>query len=97
MNAGNLNQIVEIKQNTGIEACQCRKRRSQRNHIACSLLVWVFLKEKAYSLVQNVYQLKQAPLKDYLKKIDVKSSSDLFLIPKSEEVLPSCLLTFCKI
>ena len=58
----------EIKQNTGIEACQCRKRRSQRNHIACSLLVWVFLKEKAYSLVQNVYQLKQAPLKNYLKK-----------------------------
>ena len=58
----------EIKQNTGIEACQCRKRRSQRNYIACSLLVWVFLKEKAYSLIQNVYQLKQAPLKDYLKK-----------------------------
>ena len=29
----------EIKQLTGIEKCQCRKQRIQRNHIACSLLV----------------------------------------------------------
>jgi hypothetical protein len=29
----------ELKQLTGVEACQCRKARIQRNHIACALLV----------------------------------------------------------
>jgi len=28
-----------VKQLTGIEACQCRKR-IQRNHIACAILAW---------------------------------------------------------
>jgi hypothetical protein len=31
----------EIKQLTGIERCQCRKARIQRNHIACAMLVWL--------------------------------------------------------
>ena len=30
----------ELKQLTGVEACQCRKARIQRNHIACAMLVW---------------------------------------------------------
>ena len=30
----------ELKQTTGIERCQCRKGQSQRNHIACCILVW---------------------------------------------------------
>ena len=30
----------EIKQVTGIDKCQCRKLRAQRNHIACCLQVW---------------------------------------------------------
>ncbi|WP_410526104.1 hypothetical protein [Rickettsia endosymbiont of Gonocerus acuteangulatus] len=30
----------EIKQLTGIERCQCRKQRIQRNHISCAFLVW---------------------------------------------------------
>jgi hypothetical protein len=30
----------EEKQLTGIEACQCRGRRAQRNHLACAMLVW---------------------------------------------------------
>jgi hypothetical protein len=34
----------ESKQLTGLEACQCRKSRIQRNHIGCALLVWVRLK-----------------------------------------------------
>ena len=37
------NMHREIKQLTGIEKCQCRKQRIQRNHIACSFLVWAFL------------------------------------------------------
>ncbi|MBD2416031.1 transposase [Nostoc calcicola FACHB-389] len=38
----------EIKQLTGIESCQCRKARLQRNHIACAMLVWARLKNLAY-------------------------------------------------
>ncbi|WP_228055418.1 hypothetical protein [Gloeocapsopsis crepidinum] len=30
---------VRSKQLTGVEACQCRKARIQRNHIACAMLV----------------------------------------------------------
>lgn len=30
----------ESKQLTGLERCQCRKARIQRNHIGCALLVW---------------------------------------------------------
>jgi hypothetical protein len=32
----------ETKQTTGIEGCQCRLARIQRNHIACAILVWVW-------------------------------------------------------
>ena len=38
----------EAKQLTGIERCQCRGGRIQRNHIACALLVWSRLKHLAY-------------------------------------------------
>lgn len=56
----------EAKQLTGLEDCQCRKARIQRNHIACSLLVWVRLKSLAYQTSQTVYQLKHGLLHDYL-------------------------------
>jgi hypothetical protein len=36
----------ELKQLTGIESCQCRKARIQRNHIACAILVWSFSKKQ---------------------------------------------------
>jgi len=56
----------EIKQLTGIEKCQCRKNRIQRNHIACSMLVWVKLKQVANKTKRTVYQVKHELLKDYL-------------------------------
>ena len=56
----------ESKQLTGIESCQCRKGRIQRNHIACALLVWVRLKSLAYQSGQTIYQLKHGLLRDYL-------------------------------
>ena len=56
----------EGKQLTGLERCQCRKARIQRNHIACALLVWVRLKELAAQTGRTVYQLKHALLDDYL-------------------------------
>lgn len=58
----------EAKQITGIECCQCRLNRSQRNHIASALLVWVVFKELADKVEQTVYQLKHGLLSDYLKQ-----------------------------
>jgi len=58
----------EAKQITGIEDCQCRLNRSQRNHIASALLVWVVFKELANKTAQTVYQLKHGLLSDYLKQ-----------------------------
>ncbi|HEY9779565.1 MAG TPA: transposase [Leptolyngbyaceae cyanobacterium] len=56
----------EIKQLTGIESCQCRKARLQRNHIACAMLVWVRLKNLAYQTGTTVYQIKHNLLSNYL-------------------------------
>ena len=56
----------ELKQTTGVEKCQCRKARIQKNHIACAMLVWVRLKQIAYKTGQTVYQIKHGLLDDYL-------------------------------
>ena len=56
----------EIKQITGIEACQCRKKRIQRNHIGCCMMVWIRFKELAYQAKRTVYEIKQELLDDYL-------------------------------
>lgn len=56
----------EGKQLTGLERCQCRKARIQRNHIGCALLVWVRLKELAAHTGRTMYQLKHGLLDDYL-------------------------------
>jgi hypothetical protein len=56
----------EGKQLTGVERCQCRKARIQRNHIGCALLVWVRFKELAAEAGRTVYQLKHGLLDDYL-------------------------------
>jgi hypothetical protein len=56
----------EAKQLTGIESCQCRIGRRERNHIACALLVWSRLKNLAYQSRQTIYQIKHGLLRDYL-------------------------------
>jgi hypothetical protein len=56
----------EGKQVTGLERCQCRTARIQRNHIGCAFLVWVRLKELAVQTGRTVYQLKHGLLDDYL-------------------------------
>lgn len=58
----------ELKQLTGVESCQCRRTQIQRNHIACAILVWSFLKKTAYLLGKTVYQLKHELLSEYLKQ-----------------------------
>lgn len=57
----------ELKQLTGSEKCQCRKARSQRNHIACCYHVWVSLKVKANALKKSLYQVRTDLFSDYLR------------------------------
>jgi Transposase DDE domain len=56
----------EVKQLTGIESCQCRAGRIQRNHVACAILVWSRLKHLAYQSGRTIYQIKHGLLHDYL-------------------------------
>ena len=58
----------ELKQLTGVEKCQCRKARIQRNHIACAMLVWVRLMEVARKTKQTIYQVKRGLMGDYLRQ-----------------------------
>lgn len=56
----------EAKQVTGLERCQCRSARAQRNHVGCAMLVWVRLKEIAKQTGQSIYQVKFGQLSKYL-------------------------------
>ena len=58
----------ELKQVTGVEKCQCRKARIQRNHIACAVLVWIRLTELARQSMTTIYAIKQGLLGEYLKQ-----------------------------
>jgi hypothetical protein len=58
----------ELKQLTGTEKCQCRKGRSQRNHIACCYHAWLSLKVKAKQFGKTLYQTKHDLLSDYLRE-----------------------------
>ncbi|KOR29357.1 transposase, partial [Achromatium sp. WMS2] len=51
---------------TGMERCQCRNARIQRNHVGCAFLVWVRLKHFAVQTGKTVYKLKHGLLDDYL-------------------------------
>lgn len=55
-----------FKQLTGSEKCQCRKARSQRNHLACCYHAWVSLKVKAKQVHKTIYQLRKELFSDYL-------------------------------
>lgn len=55
-----------FKQLTGSEKCQCRKARSQRNHLACCYHAWVSLKVRAKQLGTTVYQVKHNQLSEHL-------------------------------
>ena len=56
----------EEKQLTGIENCQCRLQRSQRNHIAIASMVWITFKKVAYQTQKTVYNLKKSLLDEYM-------------------------------
>lgn len=56
----------EVKQLVGTERCQCRKARSQRNHLACCYLAWLAIKVHARSVGVSLYQAKARLWDDYL-------------------------------
>ena len=58
----------ELKQLTGVERCECRKARIQRNHIACAMLVWIRLTEVARKAGQSIYRVKRGLLDNYLRQ-----------------------------
>ena len=57
----------EVKQLVGTEKCQCRKARSQRNHLACAYLAWVSLKVHAQKIGTTLYQARTNLFREYLK------------------------------
>jgi hypothetical protein len=56
-----------FKQLTGSEKCQCRKERSQRNHLACCYAAWVAIKVKAQELRTTIYQVRNRLFAEFLK------------------------------
>jgi hypothetical protein len=56
----------ELKQLTGSQKCQCRKARSQRNHLGYCYLAWLALKVKARQLGLTRYQVRQQIFDDFL-------------------------------
>jgi len=57
----------ELKQLTGTEKCECRKARSQRNHIACCYFAWLSLKMQARRWSKTVYAAHRDLFSDYLR------------------------------
>jgi hypothetical protein len=58
----------EGKQLLGMEKCQCRKARAQKNHIGCAILAWHCLTSLARKLKTNIYALKNSLLSRYMKE-----------------------------
>jgi len=56
-----------LKQLMGSERCQCRKARSQRNHLACCYHAWLSLKVQAKRLGKTLYQVHTDLFRDYLR------------------------------
>jgi hypothetical protein len=56
----------EIKQTLGIEKCQCRSARAQKNHIGCAILVWHHLTGLARKMKTNIYAMKKGLLSNYM-------------------------------
>ena len=57
----------ELKQLTGSEKCECRKARSQRNHLACCYHAWLSLKVVAKRMGKSLYAVRQDLFSDYLR------------------------------
>ena len=56
----------ELKQLTGSEKCQCRKARSQRNHLGYCYLAWLALKVRAAQCHLTLYQVRLSIFDEFL-------------------------------
>ena len=70
----------EGKQMLGIEKCQCRKARAQKNHIGCVILVWHCMTKLARKLKTNIYALKKQLLSNYMKEELKNPSIPMFCV-----------------
>jgi SRSO17 transposase len=57
----------ELKQLVGTQKCQCRKARSQRNHLALCYLAWLSLKVHATRFCITLYAARTNLFRDYLR------------------------------
>ena len=57
----------ELKQLVGTEKCQCRKGRSQRNHLACCYLAWLTLRVHARKVGTTLYAAHANLFRDFLR------------------------------
>lgn len=57
----------EAKQVLGLEKCQCRLARAQKNHLGCVVLAWHHMTTLARQLKTNIYALKKSLLDEYMK------------------------------
>ena len=57
----------ELKQLVGTEKCQCRKARSQRNHLACCYLAWLSLKVAAKKAGDTLYAMRASLFREFLR------------------------------
>lgn len=57
-----------LKQTTGIEKCQARNQRSQRNHIFCSILTFVALEINRLKNGISCYQAKQQIIQNAMRQ-----------------------------
>ena len=57
----------ELKQLVGTEKCQCRKARSQRNHLACCYLAWVAIKVHATKVETTLYAAHRQTWHSFLR------------------------------
>jgi SRSO17 transposase len=70
----------ELKQLTGIEKCQARKARSQRNHISYCYQAWFALKRKAKAMEKTVYAVRNELFTEYLKSMLTKPIIPAYLL-----------------
>ena len=57
----------ELQQLTGSAKCQCRRARSQRNHLACCYHAWLSLKVHATLLNKTIYRVHTDLFSDDLR------------------------------
>ncbi len=58
----------ELKQLVGTQKCQCRKARSQRNHLACCYLAWLSLKVVAKKVGSSLYAARANLFREFLRQ-----------------------------